>query len=643
MTGLYRCITFDRWFGRAALTAAALLAAAGCSGNLIPAGSSANNTAFAHKLPVRFIIRVPHKPHHDGRAPRYISPNTLSIAIAIATSPGGTTAAKLDANLTPTSGGCATTNTATVCQKNVALAPGTYAATVTTYDQQNQGGSILSEGQSLPVAVVVGKSNTISLILGGVPHSVTISAGGRGIQGSQGAGFTLLGSGALPFTIAAKDADNNTIVGNSSLSYTASIQSGTGWAVQATPKPSAPNTFKLTPPGKDGSTATVKLTFHYSSTACGQSGAVCTVSFNAQNHIQILAIADCEIGCANGTGADAVQLYDTPFVSASSSGGPFATITTGVVDPVAVAIDKAGTLFVANCQVSCAVGANPDTITVYQPPFTNSSAPSATIATGVNYPSLLAFTSSGDLFVDDCGSCSNTSSMHFNDVITFYSHANYAGAPTTITPTAVVAGMTVDSNDNLLIAACRTSCGAAGADAIFQYGSPYNGAPTAVTNGVGLNGLNAGGLGSEFAIDASANLWSVNCFGCGGGTPTYSATRYAAPLSGSSSPNVTISTGLNTPISIALDSSANAFIASGPGGLSGNYISEFTAASAYGTGSQLFGGANYQAIQILADGFDNLLFTDGGSVQVAAPPYATMTQIATTSSPTGNQPLALSP
>lgn len=608
----------------------------------------------AGKLSVRFTIRVPHAARRDRHTPRYISPSTESIAISIATSPGGATAAKLSANLTPTSGGCSKSKGATVCQKSVALAPGTYTATVSTYDKQNESGNILSEGQSLPIKILTGKSNDISLVLGGVPHSVVVTALAPGIQGVQATGFTLLGSHALPFTITAADADNDTIVGTSSLSYKASITSGSAWKVQAAPAPKAPNAFDLTPPGTDGSTATVKIAFSNSAAACAQPGAACTVTFDAENHIQILAITDCEISCG-GSAADGVQLYASAgpgFASASSSSSgyaPFATIHTGIVNPIAVAIDKAGTLFVSDCRVSCGVGSGADRVMVYQPPFTNASTPSATITTGVTYPTLLAFNSSGDLIVDNCNSCSDFSSSGtaytFNDTVNVYSHSNYTAAPTTVASTGfVVAGLTVDANDNLLVAACQTSCSDAGADAILQYATPYNGSANAVTNGVSLTGVHTGGLASQFAFDGLGNLWSLNCGNCSGVSPSYSAVRYASPLSGASSPNLTVSSGVDFPRAVAIDQNGNLFVAGGPAASSNSdYVSEYAAPSFSGSGAKLFGGAAYQANEMTFDGFDDLVMSDGSSIQVSAPPYATMVPVAVYASPNGGQAFALSP
>lgn len=620
---------------KTAFATAALLLVTGCSGGSLPSAQPGNGGSI-NDLNVHFTIRVPHGSDHSHRAPHFISPSTKSISISIATSPGGTVAVKLNANLTPASNGCTNSKGATVCQNSVSLAPGTYTATVNTYDAQNEMGNILSEGESLPMKIVAGQSNSISLVLGGVPHSVTLTGTALGITGSQGTGFTLLGSRPLPFAIVAKDADNNTIVGNKSLTYTASIQTGTGWLVQATPPPKAPNTLDLTPPGTNGSTATIKIAFKNIPAGCAQSGAVCTVSFAATNHVQILAVTDCEISCG-GTPPDTIMLFtaDPPAYGSSSSSGyaPFATIHSGVTNPVAVTIDKAGTLFVANCRVSCAVGTAADSVTVYQPPFSNSSSPAATITNGVAYPTLLAFDSSGDLFVDNCASCAAaSSSTGVGDAVKFYSHSNYGGAPTTVASTGQVAGMTVDPNDHLLIAACRVSCGVTGADAILQYAPSYSGAATVITGGAGFAG-HTGGLASMFAFDASGDLWSVNAMG--------TATRYASPLTAASTANVTISSGLSTPLTVASDASGNAFVGSIPG--TSDYVSEYIAPSFSGTGTKLFGGAEYQAFEMSFDDFGDAVVSDESTVQVSAPPFKTMTQLATYSSPNGNQPFALSP
>ncbi len=251
-------------------------------------------------------------------------------------------------------------------------------------------------------------------MLGGVPHTLSIAGATRLIRTTT-TGVSIFGVSAAPATITAKDADGNTIVGADSLHYSAAIVSGSGWKVQATPKPATPNTFSITPPGTNGSVASLKITFAYSAAACAQSGAICTKTFTAADRVQFLATTTCGTNCGY-TGGDRVNVFRLPDTTT-----PFATVTNGVFEPLTAAFAPNGTLFVGNCKSSvCPIGhTGMDSVTVYAPPYTGTP---TTITSGVQLPDLLAVNKDGDLFVDDCQSCNSG----INDYVTWYLHGAYA-------------------------------------------------------------------------------------------------------------------------------------------------------------------------------------------------------------------------
>jgi hypothetical protein len=66
-------------------------------------------------------------------------------------------------NLTPTSVGCSSSLSSTVCAIALAFAPGSYNVTLTTYDQTGGVGNVLSAAQSVPFTITSGAANLIAL------------------------------------------------------------------------------------------------------------------------------------------------------------------------------------------------------------------------------------------------------------------------------------------------------------------------------------------------------------------------------------------------------------------------------------------------------------------------------------------------
>jgi hypothetical protein len=197
-------------FGVLVLAGAA--AVVGCSGGgasrpptptLAPGGS----VAPAARGKATFTLTIPSASgtSEHARTPKYISPNTQSIAISVAAgtaSPGPATTA----NLTPSSPNCTTASGNLVCTIVVPAPVGTDTFAVTLYSGIGETGSILSSATMLGT-VADNAANTIPITLNGVVASITVSIPG---------GNDLIPGGyatTLPVVVTAQDASGATIVG----------------------------------------------------------------------------------------------------------------------------------------------------------------------------------------------------------------------------------------------------------------------------------------------------------------------------------------------------------------------------------------------------------------------------------------------
>ncbi len=334
--------TFSSPFLAVALAGSLL---AGCGGQAgAPAGAGAPIIPTAHGTgTARFMIAVP-KPsasvsRSDAHA-QYVSPATQSITITLS----GPTAYHGTANLTVGSSGCTSTLASTTCTLTVpGLAPGTYTATLTTYDGANGTGNVLSTAQSIAFTVTAEESNTVNLTLSGVPASTAVHPVSSFISAASGSNsYDLLGQGARTFLVESLDADGNIIVGPGAPTYTVGTVSGTLSGVTvAAPTTSAPNRFSVTPPTAYGSgTAafTVTPTFAGQATdGCTQTGANCAA-------VTVSVAMDPLIYVGNG-GNNSVTAYDGNGVQQTLSGTPFPNLN----NPKGIAYDPSnGFLYVTN-------------------------------------------------------------------------------------------------------------------------------------------------------------------------------------------------------------------------------------------------------------------------------------------------------
>jgi YD repeat-containing protein len=330
-------------------------ALAGCGGGssgVPPAASTTNGGA--HTVPVSIVINVPKSTSAPSRVrPHYISPSTQSVTLVVMQ--GATTVLSETVNLTVNSNGCTSTLASTLCVLNIALDPGSYTASIATYDQTGASGNLLSSGQNVPFTVVAGANNQVAFALSGVPASYTVAAQNTVTSGNYANGFTIAGMQAQAFTVVALDADGNYIVGAGAPAYTIAESSGSGWTV-TNPAAAQPNNFTITPATTQNSSATLQITASFSDSTCTLAGAVCTATFNVKNDLPTLFVAACD--ATNGCGhTDAVLIYAPPYTGAptviSESGG----------GPLSLALDGDKNLYVANTYGGL--------LSAYAPPYTN--------------------------------------------------------------------------------------------------------------------------------------------------------------------------------------------------------------------------------------------------------------------------------
>jgi hypothetical protein len=269
------------------------------------------------------------------------------------------------------------------------------------------------------------------------------------------------------------------------------------------------------------------------------------VTFDASGD---LLVANCLQGCTNTTSVDNIAVFAPPY-----SGVP-AFVTTGVYGPQSLLISAGGNLFVGNC-LSCRLGGT-DSVTEYAPPFTNGSTPIATANNGVADPVSLALDPSGNLWVADCASCSGLS----GDSVTSYA-SPYTGAPThtLFRNVNVPVSIAVDASANVFVANQGGTPNVTGFVAPLYTDSSNPAVMTTITSiaGYTLGGpvaVSASGSNVFIADNGGALLECGPPFAIGGGSPNCGSNAIAA------------TSGLTTPNSMVLDTSQNAFVGDGSTG-----------------------------------------------------------------------------
>ncbi|HTW82539.1 MAG TPA: hypothetical protein VMD91_00570 [Candidatus Sulfotelmatobacter sp.] len=477
--------------------------AAGCGGGgsgLTPTGKpSGKGTAL-------FRVSIPKKAATSGRSrvPAYVSPATQALSVAI----NGPTTIDETVALTPTFTGCSSTLASTQCTLQVSLAPGSYTATLSTYDGYDAGtqaatGNVLSTGQNLAFTILAGQTNSIALSLSGVPAQIVVTALSALAPATGTNAYDLVGPAAHAFLAQALDADGNIIVGPGSPTFTIAAPTGALAATAVQPTTTSPNQFSLVPPTTFGSdTATFGVSATYTGQAtdgCAQSGAVCGPVDVTVDMVRALVVANCS-ACDGTSGPNNVEIY------ADGGSAPLVTLSgSSVGEPQNVVADAGGDLFVANQAT--------DTVTVF-------AAPSFTKTTTIDFGGgLMAVAPNGTLYLGDTTNGDNMAAY----APPYTGAAQAAWNPIGFTGIAnSLAGITVGPNGDLWIDDDYNSY-------VWKFSAPVTGSPSpAVT----ITSVSEPG---SLALDPSGNLFVVN-------TQSYQIYKFAAPVtSGSTATTVNIS------------------------------------------------------------------------------------------------------
>jgi hypothetical protein len=216
-----------RSYRLAALLVFGILAGCGGGGSSAPAPAATHGTAGTTGLTVR--IDVPLTGTASNRRPAYVSPATQSLAIAVSGS--GAPLATFSANVTPSSPSCQTVTVNAMptltCMLDVPLtipASGSYTLATTTYDQPQTAqcsptgaprcaGNILSAAL-LTATLQVNATNVVSIALGGLANSFTVTPAANGFFNGSVAGLNIWGPHPQTVTVQALDADGNIITGS---------------------------------------------------------------------------------------------------------------------------------------------------------------------------------------------------------------------------------------------------------------------------------------------------------------------------------------------------------------------------------------------------------------------------------------------
>ncbi|HEY4439613.1 MAG TPA: hypothetical protein VGN14_04115 [Candidatus Elarobacter sp.] len=450
------------------------------------------------KAPAVFRIVIPKKSANAaGRRPAYVSPATQAMTLAIT----GPTTINQTVALTTSSGSCTSTLASTQCTLMLALAPGSYTATVSTYDGYDTGtqtatGNMLSTGQNIAFTILAGQANSIVMTLSGIPVQLLVIPLTPLTTANGTNAYHLVGPGRHPFLVQTLDADGNIIVGPGAPTFTIGTPSGPLAATAVQPTTTSPNQFTLIPPATVGSGSAsfaVQATYAGQATdGCAQSGAVCGPINVSVDMVRALVVVNCGTCITPNIGPDNVQIY------ADGGTAPLQTISGSFLHaPEYVIADASGNLFVAN-------HATNNVVMLAAPYF-------ATLTT-INSPGgLMAMAPDGTLYLADADN---------GDSVAVYLPP-YTGAPAASSDPSggfgqpYDLGITVAPNGDLWLADSYNGF-------IWKYAAPVTGNPSPAVV------LTSDGSAVGLALDPSGNLFA-------GFSQGYQVYKYTAPVTGASS------------------------------------------------------------------------------------------------------------
>jgi streptogramin lyase len=244
---------------------------------------------------------------------------------------------------------------------------------------------------------------------------------------------------------------------------------------------------------------------------------------------------------ANDDSSGVVQIFAQPFSGTSTPVVSFKDGTSTDVDDIA--FDSSGRAYVGS------FGQNK--VDVFTPPFTNTSTSTFSVTTGTS-PQGVDVDAAGNLYVANGGGPSVTI---YNQPLSGASTANV----TITTGLAGPTGLKHDGAGNLYVADANNY--------VAIYNPPFSNAsaPSVKVPVVGVWGI---------FVDPTGNLWAVD-------RGDKKVEKFTPPFTNTSTPTLTISTGLTDPAYPALDGAGNLYVSNfgGPGSIH-VYLAPLSMASA---------------------------------------------------------------
>jgi len=504
------------------LALAGLLTACGGGGSsrALPATAPSPAPTLNASGSAHFTITVPPKTVTSAqRSPRFVSANTQSVIItltSVAGHPFTGTLAETAANLNVSNPSCS--GTPLTCTIAVAAVAGSDIFTVSTYDAVQTGtspatpaGNLLSTA-SVTVTVAAGQNNAPAspLVLDGVPVALaatfaTDTATIQHVTGSQAGGFSIVGSQPYTITISMQDASGATIVG----SGTPTILSGNS-AVTVTNVTGT--TYKLQAKGYSATPVSI--------TASTPSGTA--PSFTVKTIPELWVVLDNNVGIVGYAlfpGCSPVAC--TPIASDAITNVPFA---------YSIAFDPNGNLW---------VGDQTNGIYEFAPGTGPTPTPLATItniAAGLVDALGMTFDSAGKLWVADGGAPALVEFTPSNGATPLRTISGSFCSPTDVAMDPSGTLWALDSCAGQVIAYNTSTGVATGASVLDNVPAQTN--PTAVF----------------LTFDPSGNLWLA-------GNTSAGIEKFTPPLTISSNPVATISSGVNASQGLAFDPAGNLYVA----------------------------------------------------------------------------------
>jgi len=367
-----------------AILSATLLAGCGGGGGYraLPqapaAGTQATHAAPGAKGTATLRITIPKKTASaSARSAQYVSPATAQMLISITQGGSPVSGYPQTVSLTPTSNGCSSTLASTFCQFTLALAPGSYTASLTAEDP---GGTALSAANALAFTIVAGQANTIPVTLGGIPASIQVTPVGGGYLRGDTGGLRLWGPSSQLLALEALDADGNAIVGPGAPTYAVSA-SNAQMLTATIPNPvTAPNIASVGAAGSGVTPGSYGLTV--TATPAGGSGATAIAQTIP------LALAHAVVYASDGYNDSVYGFYD---------GHTSADITIAIpYFAPQLAVDHNGTLYVTNYSGS--------SVTLYP---AGSTTAAQTLTSNIDEPSSIAVDAAGNLYVQNADYSNN--------------------------------------------------------------------------------------------------------------------------------------------------------------------------------------------------------------------------------------------